>query len=231
MESRTTPASAGEAQAQQTAVRIRWGLLAAIGAGIAALAALSFYRASHIEEPLPVLFGVPSFSLTDQTGRTVTRESLLGKVFVANFIFTSCPTVCPLLSRKMAQLSDEVATWREYSDQVRFVSLTVDPQTDTVEKLAAYAERYHADAGRWMFLTGPAAEVESAVVQGFKIAMGRADPPAAAGKDAPDAFSIVHGEMFVLVDRRGRIRGYYKQDDEGTPALRRDLQRVLKERP
>src|SRR5271154_6798529 len=106
---------------------------------------------------------------------------------------------------------------RNLGQAFHLVTFTVDPENDTPERLAAYAASYHADPSRWTFLTGSLASIETTVVKGFKIAMGR--EPA---DDGSTLFSIFHGEKLVLVDADGVIRGYYDADDAGTDDLLRD---------
>jgi protein SCO1/2 len=155
---------------------------------------------------LEVLGTVPDFAFTDQTGRPVRAADLRGRVQVANFIFTRCPTVCPTTTLKMQRLGERLA---EHADAVHLVSFSVDPEHDKPPVLAAFASRYRADPARWKFLTGPPAAVRSAVEEGFRIAVDR-------GVELADGTpNIVHGTHFVLLDRQLRIRGYYDSDDTG----------------
>lgn len=169
-----------------------------------------------------MLGDVPSFHLIDQTGTAVSRKNLLGKVWVADFIFTSCAGVCPLLTHKMAEIQDFLSQRNE--DGVKLISFSVDPETDTPERLAQYAESFQVDPMRWHFLTGPKQSVEDIIVKGFKISMGQVP------KEGEVGFDTVHGERFVLVDRLGRIRSYYQSSDESLKSLRRDLLRLVKEK-
>ena len=159
---------------------------------------------------------VPSFSLTDQMGRTVTDQDLRGSVWVANFVFTRCPSVCPMLTAKFQALQTKLGEL----PGVRYVSLSVDPEYDTPQVLAEYAQRFSADSTRWQFLTGPLTEIEKTVVSGFKIHMGQPEKSAS----DPTLIEIMHGEHFVLVDREGVIRGYYRADQDGLRELEQDVQ-------
>jgi protein SCO1/2 len=136
-------------------------------------------------------------------------------VWVASFVFTSCPSVCPALMERMQQVQHRS---RNAGAAVRLVTFTVDPETDTPERLAAFARRFKASPYRWTFLTGDLGVIESTVVGGFKLAMGR---------DAENLFQIFHSERLVLVDREGFIRGYYEANDEGIDKLMRDVSLVL----
>ncbi|HEX6240481.1 MAG TPA: SCO family protein [Polyangiales bacterium] len=163
---------------------------------------------------------VPAFSLVDQSGRSLTDRELRGAVWVANFIFTRCPSACPMLTAKFKALQSELGPL----PGVRFVSISVDPEHDTPQVLAAYAKRFSADTSRWSFVTGPIEEIEKTVVRGFKIHVGK--PTAREGD--PTLIDIMHGEHFVLVDREGQIRGYYRAGKEELGELKRDLQALVR---
>ncbi len=154
--------------------------------------------------PLPEIAELPAFHLTDQTGQAVGLDTFAGSVLVVNFIFTRCPNVCPLLSAEMSEAHDRYAA----DDRVRFMSVTVDPEYDTPDVLAAYAARFGADPKRWRFVTGDAASVRAVVVDGFK-SMLEALP---ATPTAP--VNVLHGERFVLVDQGGTIRAYPDPKDD-----------------
>lgn len=169
---------------------------------------------------LPVLGEVPSLALTDQAGRPFTRASLEGRVTIANFIFTSCPTICPVLTGKMRGLVE-----RTQGASLGFVSFSVDPDNDTPAVLAAYGQKHGADFARWSFVTGPREALEKAVVDGFKVGIDRTRRAGGGGEGGgaePDVWDIVHGEHFVLVDAAGRIRGYYRAEPATMDALVRD---------
>jgi protein SCO1/2 len=182
-----------------------------------------------VPAPPPVLGTVPPFSLTDQAGRPFGTAELQGKVWVANFIFTACHGSCPVLSQKMAEVKRRA---RRLGPDFHLVSMTVDPERDTPARLAEYGQRYGADPQKWSFLTGPVAAVQSAVVDGFKVGMGKqpragapeagASPPDAqvAGATLDDDFwEIFHGENLVLVDRQLRVRGYFRATAEDLDRL------------
>ena len=158
-------------------------------------------------EPPPSLLEVPAFELTSQDGEAFGTGDLRGKVWVANFIFTRCPTICPLLTSQMKGLSETLQ-----GTPVRYVSFSVDPGNDTPEVLTAYAERHGADTARWTFLTGANDAVEEVVVRGLRVHIGEAD----------GAGNILHGSHFVLVDGTGTIRGYYESTPEGLTDLAND---------
>ena len=167
----------------------------------------------------PVLATLEPFSLTDQRGQPFGTRDLAGKVWVADFIFTSCQTMCPVLTSKMAEVAHRA---RHLGPDFHLVSFSVDPDRDTPTVLAAYAKRHGADAHKWAFLTGPLDAVQRAIVDGFKIGVERT-------KTADDFWEIVHGEHLVVVDRKMGIRGYFDASPEGMDRLLEALGRVANE--
>jgi protein SCO1/2 len=155
---------------------------------------------------LPVLGSLPSFRLTDQAGHPFGSQELEGRAWVASFIFTRCATICPNITAKMTRIQDRT---RNLGSAFHLVSFSVDPEYDTPERLADYARAHRASPRLWSFLTGPEAEVKEAVVSGLKIAVGREK------SDDGRFEGIFHGSHLVLVDQRGRIRGYYDSDESG----------------
>ena len=173
----------------------------------------------------PVLGAVPAFTLTDQTGRPFGTEQLRGKVWVADFIFTACPEACPLMTQRMG---DVMRRARHLGPDFHLVSMTVDPDRDTPERLAEYGARFGANPQKWSFLTGPMDVIQTAVVDGFKIGLDRHRAPGAADAGgAPSFWEIVHGEHLVLVDRQLRIRGYFPATPEGIDQLMEAIGQVI----
>jgi protein SCO1/2 len=181
-------------------------------------------RGSSEERPLEGLkeFGaVPQFSLTERDGRRVTLWDLKGKVWIVNFIYTNCPDTCPIQSAQMKQLQDELRS----EEDLRLVSITVDPERDTVEVLREYADRFNADPSKWLFLTGEEKEIHELAQKGFQL--GAAEIPH--DKRPASGATHTHSPRFVVVDRETRIRGYYVSiDSEAMKRLRRDLQTLLR---
>jgi cytochrome oxidase Cu insertion factor (SCO1/SenC/PrrC family) len=168
---------------------------------------------------VPVLGSVPEFSLTEASGATLRRTDLLGKVWVASFIFTRCGEACPLLMQHEARLQPDLPL----RDDLRLVSFSVDPDFDTPKVLTEYAHTFGADQTRWLFLTGDKKQVYHLTTDGFHLAVVDADPT----KEMP----ILHSTKLVLVDRSGAIRGYYDSSDPAeTQKLIRDVRQVLAER-
>lgn len=187
---------------------------------VAAAFAALVLSACNNEPPLPVLYPAPEFELIDSSGETFSSADLRGKVWAADFIFTSCRGPCPLMSRHMRELQAAVA---ELPD-ARLVSITVDPERDTPEVLADYGRRYGADPARWTLLTGGKREIYDLIYSGFKLAVddGRTDEN---GEPGPGI--ITHSVKFVLVDREGQIRGYYSGDEKDVvDELARDIERL-----
>ncbi len=192
----------------------RWGrgmMLASIGYLTLLFGALALDGPRQRSE-LPVLMPLPAFSFVDQSGKPFGSDALRGHPTAVNFIFTTCPTICPMLTRKMATVQE-----RSKGTSLQLLSITVDPENDTPPMLEAFGRKFGADFGRWRFVTGPREAVERAVIDGFKIAMFREQKPG-----EPDIWDIVHGEKIVLVDGEGRIRRYYDADDAGLESLLTD---------
>jgi len=163
--------------------------------------------------PLPVYWTLPDFQLTSQSAQPFDSKSLDGSIWVADFIFTTCAGPCPRMSAQMRGLQTAVASMPD----VKLVSFTVDPQHDTPAVLASYAGRYHAVPGRWFFLTGDQTALEALCRNGFKL--GDVDG------------SLVHSTRFVLIDRRGRVRGFYStSDDAALPRLLHDIRSLRGEK-
>ena len=165
-------------------------------------------------KPPPVLGDVGDFALTDQQGKSVTAQTLRGKVWAAAFMFTRCPTVCPRITRRMRDLQHEAS---QGGLPLQLVSFSVDPDHDTPEVLLAYAKQHSADLTSWRFLTGDVEVVRRTSEQGFKLALeGKATPGA-------EHFGLFHGSHLVLVDTAGKIRGYYRtSEDEQMAQLLKD---------
>lgn len=157
---------------------------------------------------------VEGWTLTDQNGQEVTPQSLRGKPFVAGFIFTRCQTHCPDLVRKMYDLNESIRDL-----DVRLLTVTVDPQYDTRERLAKYAEIYTADAERWKFLTGPGEEILKLTRFGRRqMSEDPPDPKVDLGPQAAHSLRLMH------VDAEGRLAGsYHFRNEDDLTALRRVL--------
>jgi protein SCO1 len=168
--------------------------------------------------PLPSFGTVPEFNLTNQDAQPFGSQNLAGKIWVADFIFTTCPGPCPIISTRMSELQKPLA-----KSDVRLVSFTVDPEKDTPEVLRAYADKLRKEPFRWDFLTGPLDTITSLSRDGFKLALAEGKEPGS---------GPVHSTRFVLVDRGGTIRGYYDAlAADGVTKLLADTNHLLREQP
>ena len=141
---------------------------------------------------------VPEFQLTAQNGQTFDSAALKGKIWVADFFFTTCPGPCPRMTSQMHQVQE--ATWK--MPDVKLVSFTVDPARDTPQQLALYAKAHHASAEHWYFLTGRQAALNHLGLDAFKL-------------NSVDG-TLQHSTRFVLVDKKSHIRGYYETSEPGS---------------
>ena len=161
---------------------------------------------------------VPPFQLINQDGQPFGSSNLSGKIWIADFIYSTCPGPCPMISSRMSEMQKPL----EKTD-VHFVSFSVDPETDTPAQLREYASRLQARPGRWDFLTGPKSEIYNLSQNGFKLAV--------AGRD-PSNTEPLHSTRMILVDRRGQIRGYYDATTaDAITKLLADTSHLLKEQP
>lgn len=188
-------------------------------AAVATLVALAIF--GRHDDELPALGQVPAFAVTDHHGESLQPSDLRGKAWIANFMFTRCPDVCPLLTEKMLGLWQQLDRDRA---RLRFVSFSVDPKHDSPEVLARYADEHGANRPGWFFVTGPLDDVRKVVVETFHQSMERVEEP---GKP----MNVLHGSHFVLVDAQGAIRGYYRSDAEGLRKLARDATRLARQAP
>lgn len=162
---------------------------------------------------------VPDFNLTERGGTDVNLAQLRGKIWIADFIYTSCTDTCPLQTAAMAKLQKEFAA----NLNVQFVSVSVDPERDTPQVLSAYADKHDADRRRWYFLTGQRDEVIKLMRDGFHLSV-------AALPDSGQGNGIIpHSSRFVLIDGQAQIRGYYdSRAMDGVARLRNDIEILLK---
>ena len=152
------------------------------------------------------LYDVPVFDLTDHNGQPITNKQLLGNVWIADFIFTNCAGPCPLMTLKMSELQKSVNR-----PDVKLVSFTVDPERDTPDVLKEYGRRYDAVDSRWSFVTGKTDAMYN-VARGMKIA----------AQAATDDQPIIHSDRFLLIDRKGHIVGYYRNEPDDLKRLTTD---------
>jgi protein SCO1/2 len=139
---------------------------------------------------------IPGFDLVDQEAKPRGSEGMGGKITVVDFFFTSCPSICPIMSKEMERVDDAFRS----EPSVQIYSISVDPEYDSPEVLAAYAKEHAATPGKWHFLTGDKSKIYNLARCGFIL-------PTLDGMGVAEDF--VHSDKFVLVDEEGRIRGYY----------------------
>jgi len=180
-------------------------------------------RLRHVPDPPEVMFALPAdYVLVDQQGRPFSPETLRGKVWVAGFVFTTCPSSCPVVTQAMHDLR---ARFDRYGVDVEMVSFTVDPKADTPEVLAQYMADQALPSEHWRFVTGEPQAVLGLVRSGFKLGVGQREADAEGV-----AYDIAHSTKLALVDGDGGVRGFYGISDEhGTDEIFERAQHVLAE--
>jgi protein SCO1 len=166
---------------------------------------------------LPRHWLIPDFSLTERDGRKITGADLRGKVWVADFFYTSCPGPCPMMSSRLSDLQKVTAGLPD----VALVSISADPIKDTPDVLKEYAAKFHAGPG-WLFLTGDKTAIYELANRGFKLGLSED------GRTAEEP--VTHSTKLVLVDKNGYARGFYDAlTPTDTSRLLVDLERLRKE--
>ena len=140
---------------------------------------------------VPEFGQVSEFSLINQANETFNSTQMLGKVWLVSFMFTTCHGPCPMMNQKMAALQNDLIGLKNFHQ----VSISMDPETDTPEQLRAYGKKFQSEDSRWTFLTGEKAKIISIAKDIFKLPAGE-DPN-------------MHSTRFVLIDQKGKIRGYF----------------------
>ncbi len=174
-----------------------------------------FIFSSSLYAEAPSYGTVPEFSFIDQNGTPFSNSDLKGKVWISNFIFTRCQALCPLLTGQMAVFQGKLN-----SDDIKLVSFSVDPEHDTPNVLSKYAASHKVMPGKWFLVTTDQNEkMWDFVSKGFMLGAGEAT----ADDLAKGAEPVMHSSRFVLVDREGKIRGYYdSQEPEKMEKLVKD---------
>jgi protein SCO1/2 len=178
--------------------------------------ALPYLGNTVYENGKPVYHTIRDFAYINQDSQSVTKDSLSKYVFVTDFFFTSCPSICPKVMKEMLRIHEAF----KGDDRVRLVSFSIDPKRDTADKLKLYAQNIGADTRYWHFLTGDKDETLDLAADFFVAALE--DPEAPGGFD--------HSGKIVLVDRNGHVRSFSEgTDPDGTPGLIEDIKLLLKE--
>ena len=165
---------------------------------------------------------IGKFEFRNQDSLLISNRTVKGKVYVAEYFFTTCGSICPKMNKQMQRVQKAY----KGNKKVKILSFTVDPKTDTVAQMKRYAEEHNADVNQWHFLTGDKDELYSLARKSFFVLK-----PAEAQNLGDVGSDFIHTNNFVLVDQKGRIRGYY----DGTSAaqvdeLINDIQRLLDNR-
>ncbi len=159
------------------------------------------------------------FALTNQEGRPVSWDSLRGKIIIADFFFTHCPTICPSLTRNMKRMAESIHNGKRVGDktnkQVHFISFSIDPERDSAERLKYWADKYQINPEQWWLLTGDKKVIYDMVIEEMKV--GLVD---GSGIDT----NFIHSDRFVLIDSNRHVRGYYSGlDSAALSQLSKDL--------
>jgi protein SCO1/2 len=139
---------------------------------------------------------IPYFEFINQDGKKISRDDLLGHVYVADFFFVNCPTICPKMTTNMGYIQNKFKD----NKNLRFLSITVNPEQDSVPVLAEYAKKVHANTESWNFVTGKKDEIYDIAFNGFFVS---------AQKDSIAPGGFLHSGMLILVDKNAHIRGYF----------------------
>lgn len=179
------------------------------------------------EAPLHKIGPAPQFELTNQDGKKITNADYKGKVYVLEFFFSTCPSICPIMNKNM------IAIEKEFSNEPNFgiVSITINPENDTPKVLKEHAKKLGITAKNWNFLTGDIDYIMNLSNKGFNIY---------AGKNAKVSGGFEHSGLFALIDKKGNIRCrkdeynnpimYYDGlDDKGVQAIKEDIKLLVKE--
>ena len=159
-------------------------------------------------------FTVPDFILVNQNGDTITKDDFEGKVYVANFFFASCPSICPKMTDEVKGVQEEFKD----NDDVLFISHTVDPERDSLPALKAFAEKHKANLNKWFFVTGNRDSIHNLAARGYLV-------PAAEDSRAEGGF--FHSQDLLLIDKEKRMRGIYDSQDPAEIKRLKDEIKVL----
>ena len=160
---------------------------------------------------------IPYFYFLNDDSVIVKSTEMEGKVWVVDFFFTTCPTICPTMTKNMQKLN---AATKDLHDELQFISISINPQHDTPSILKRYREHYKATASNWQFLTGKEAETHQLGIENFQIF---------AGRDEESEGGYAHSGAFTLVDKEGYVRGVYLGTDEKQVIqLEKDIRKLLK---
>ena len=178
---------------------------------------LPIYGNTIYDEADTVYHTIADFALVDQDSSWVTNETFEGQIYVSDFFFTSCPTICPIMKQQMLRVYEEI----ENNDLVAILSHTIDPTHDNVAVLKDFAEKLGVSSNKWKFVTGDSDYIYDLGETSYMV-MADEDPDAAGG--------FIHSGAFLLVDKERRIRGVYDGTIEAqVNILIKDIDKLLKE--
>ena len=164
---------------------------------------------------------IGDFSFTNQDGRTITQKEIENKVFVAEYFFSTCKSICPIMNQQMQRIQKKF----KGNKNIKLLSFTVDPEIDNAETLKTYASQHGYEKGQWHFLTGSKSSLYSLARKSFFVLK-----PAEATNIGDAGSDFIHTNNFVLVDKKKRIRGYYDgTNPEEITELIQDIELLLNE--
>ena len=160
---------------------------------------------------------IADFSLTNQNGKTITQNDYRNKIYVADFFFTTCPTICPIMTDHMRDIQKEILN----DDEVMLLSHSVTPKIDTVAQLKRYAKRKGVNDAKWNLVTGDKKHIYE---------LARKSYLAVKSTGTGDEYDMIHTENFMLIDKKRQIRGFYDGTDaEAIQQLLEDIKKLKKE--
>jgi len=220
------PGGRGKAPVNRTLQAFLWAAMVVVIVGLLAAFARQQWNKVMVRGAVTLdrFNTLPEFELTQQSGKPFGTKELKGKIWLADFFFTTCPGPCPLMNGKLAEVQEAL----QKADDVKIVSFTVWPDFDTPTVLSNYAKRFHANPDKWFFLTGNKKSIYDLGLKGFM--MGITDRET--GREKLEEGQFIHSTKIALVDRRGVVRGYY---DSASPEVVQkilvDVGNLLREQP
>ncbi len=210
---------------------LQWVVWSVLGLVILALGVVAvrqqWLRTERLpDRPLPRYRTVPPFTFTERTGQPFNSAALRGKVWLADFFFTACPGPCLEMNGRLQEI--QLALEKDHAHLVEIVSFSIAPEMDTPAVLTKYAQRFHAEAGRWFFLTGDRDAIYHVAHDVFLLPVLKTDP---ATKEA-DQGEYIHTTKIAVVDQSGVVRGYYDSTDpECVQRVLVDVGNLLRAKP
>lgn len=165
---------------------------------------------------------IGAFEFTNQNGKVISDKDLEGKIYVAEYFFTTCGTICPIMNKQMQRVQKAYAKRNDF----KILSFTVDPETDNVAQMKKYATEHHVDDAQWWFLTGDKDKLYDLARKSFFVLK-----PAEAENVGDAGSDFIHTNNFVLIDKNKKIRGYYNGiDKQSVDSLIIDIETLFKEK-